>query len=375
MKNVSSKFDDVPAEYRSTGEKAPQPRLYSERLGFDISHIPIKDEYARDYIGTLVHKKGRAETTVNGYQARLRQVIPFLQEVRNKNVLEAEKEDLEEMIRYHANVRDCRKSTANDYLRTFKYLLKHIQSNCNPPTPLAITPADIEAIDLDEFSFQDELVRTPLDRDEITRMIEVDRGQYPDRNRLIIKLLYKTGIRNQSLRNIKLDDLYLENKKQIFIRVNKKSAGPYWVPVPDDLILDIEYWLNFLREPMLRGRESDYLFPGEQHEKLKTNGALRNIVHEQALAAGVQKQIGTTGAGEHKMRAWRVFPHLFRHCLTTHIKEDMKNDGSCNLSESEIEKLVQILRGDRKITSQETYTHNVNFSQNVDTIRRFQERL
>lgn len=361
----SDEFGDIPDSYRPNDDPVSNPRLNAMKHGFDISHVPLPDEYAQDYIATLEFRGGYADSTINTRTNRLRRIILFFQNGREKELLDAEEHDVEAFVRYYANEKGRCKSYVDKILSSLEFCLKHIERKCNPPNSPSLSPTIVEGIDLDKYSFKDTRDPEPLDRDEIIRMIEVKTGEYPFRNSLIIKLLYKTGIRNKSLRNIKLDDIDHE-KQLIHIRKGTKDSGSYHVPIPDGLMLDIETWINTYRKRMLNDRDSEYLFPSKKSGKLQVSSTLQGIVHKQALAADVQEK---TDDG------WRVFPHLFRHCLTTHIKEDMREDPRKNFDESEIKYFVQIIRGDKDIKSQEDYDHTTQSSHDLDTIREFQQNL
>jgi integrase/recombinase XerD len=142
---------------------------------------------------------------------------------------------------------------------------------------------------------------------EVRQMLE----HVPDptvRNRLIIKILFQTGIRADELRHIRLQDI---DRDERAIRIeNAKSEGDYRTVFYNDLNPELGDWLDRGRRAGMRpANESDYLLLTNRSEQLSRNRPNR-IVKAAADNAGIQETIYTDQQdGERK----RITTHSLRH--------------------------------------------------------------
>ena len=142
------------------------------------------------------------------------------------------------------------------------------------------------------------------------------------KHRLILELLYSSGIRVSELTNLKVGDLELtENFGWI-----RRGKG-----VKDRLFLIANTTSDKLEKHIEENgkKPSDYLFVGRNGKMSSRN--VQKIVKLSAKKVGIEKN---------------VHPHTLRHSLATHMLEDGIN----------IRK-IQTLLGHERISTTEIYTH------------------
>jgi integrase/recombinase XerD len=151
------------------------------------------------------------------------------------------------------------------------------------------------------------------------------------RNRAILEVLYSCGLRVSECVELKLNDLYLEEKSVGFIRVIGKGNKQRMVPIGKDATKYLKIYLNEIRSsiPVQRGFEG-HVFLNRRGKKL-TRVMIFTIIKNLAAVIGLKKNIS---------------PHTFRHSFATHLIE-----GGADL------RAVQEMLGHESITTTEIYTH------------------
>jgi len=132
-----------------------------------------------------------------------------------------------------------------------------------------------------------------LNKEEVSRLIESASNK---KSKLIIKMLYSSGLRLSECINMKVDDLEF-NEKIAWVR-RGKGRKDRMVILSERLAKELE---NHFRS---RGFESEYAFPGPNGVMSDRN--VRKIVTNAAKSAGIKK---------------KVSPHTLRHCFATHLLE------------------------------------------------------
>ena len=122
------------------------------------------------------------------------------------------------------------------------------------------------------------------------------------RDRVLIALMYETGLRCGEVANLKLDDLSLEDQ---FIRVRAtttKSRKPRVVPLGDRLCRMLTTYLDFFRDKhdIRNNIPSDYLFRSRTGQKISVNG-IEQMLTKRCDKAGIK----------------HINPHLLRHSNAT----------------------------------------------------------
>ncbi|MEG0283459.1 MAG: site-specific tyrosine recombinase XerD [Erysipelotrichales bacterium] len=147
------------------------------------------------------------------------------------------------------------------------------------------------------------------------------------RNKVMIFLLYYTGLRVSELVNLKVNQVYLSDG---YLKVTGKGSKERIIPLNDNIIKIINDYLSSTRSNILDLGYSDYLFVNSKGNPITRQGFFK-IVKKHALKANIQKNIS---------------PHTLRHSFATHLL----NNGVDLRS-------VQTLLGHSDISTTQIYTH------------------
>ena len=150
------------------------------------------------------------------------------------------------------------------------------------------------------------------------------------RERLILEILYGSGVRVSELVNIKLKDINLNNKSILIYGKGSKERIVSFGDYAYEMILK---YINEGRVNLLGNIKSDYLIVGKNKENITT----RRI--EQIIDKIIEKT----------SIKLNITPHVFRHTFATHLL-----DNGCDLL------AVQELLGHASLSSTEIYTHVSN---------------
>ncbi len=153
--------------------------------------------------------------------------------------------------------------------------------------------------------------REALTKGEIRALIEA-----PDnlRDTLLIAFLYFGGFRVNEVALLKIENVDIENR---IIGVIGKGNKPRRVPYSSKLDRAIHFWLHKERRSYVNSN-SPYFFPSKHGEHLNPK-SISNMVHKNAVKAGIQKVIGRKADG---IKIYRVHPHILRHSYATHAADD-----------------------------------------------------
>ena len=164
---------------------------------------------------------------------------------------------------------------------------------------------------------------------EIERMEDVidlstNEGQ---RNLAIIEVLYGSGLRVSELINLKLSNMHVDEG---YMLVEGKGSKQRLVPLSEEAIKEIGFWMQDRCHLPIKPGNEDYLFLNRRGAKL-TRVMILYIVKDLAERAGIKKNIS---------------PHTFRHSFATHLLE-----GGANL------RAIQMMLGHENLVTTEIYTH------------------
>ena len=137
---------------------------------------------------------------------------------------------------------------------------------------------------------------TVLTREEIKRLID---AAPTHKSKLILMMLYSSGIRVSECCNLKLNDLELDQKMG-WVRDGKGGK--------DRLFILSEGILEMLRD-FVTGRSSEYIFSNKAGKSL-TPRNIQKIVATSAKRAGINKTVS---------------PHTLRHSFATHLLDSGEN--------------------------------------------------
>lgn len=269
----------------------------------------------------LAAERGYSDNTINGYLTDIIEFFDFikLNDIKYKNVtyqnIKAYLMTLHDLKYQRSTI--ARKISA--LRRFYRYLCKE---NIIKDNPFELVSLPKKEKKLPSFLYNSELE----DLFEIPK-INTPLGQ---RNRLILELLYATGIRVGELVNIKNEDIDFFNKS---IRVTGKGDKMRIVMYGEYCEDIMQQYLNDGYLKLLNDRKSDYLIVNNRGSKI-TERAIRYIINDLIKKSSLKKHIS---------------PHTLRHTFATHMLES----GADLLT-------VQELLGHESLSTTQIYTHVTN---------------
>lgn len=151
------------------------------------------------------------------------------------------------------------------------------------------------------------------------------------RNRLILELLYDTGIRVSELCNIKLKDINFDNRSINIIGKGSKERIVYFGDMCNDIMMS---YINEARCVLLNNKENEYLILGAYKNTKISVRSIENVIDKVIDEAALKKKIS---------------PHVLRHTFATHLL----NEG-CDIL------VVKELLGHSSLDTTGIYTHVSN---------------
>ena len=275
-------------------------------------------EIVRRYLRYLKLERNYSQNTIEAYRNDLRWLIDFLQ-ANELNVLDVKLEHLEQFSgTLHEHLISPRsQARILSGLRSFyKYLLLdgYIEAD---PTELLVSPHVRNHL-------PDVLSTEEVDLLEASIDLSKPEGQ---RNKAIIEVLFSCGLRVSELVNLKLSDLFIEEK---YVRVMGKGSKERLVPISTKAIKELQYWFIDRNLMSIQPGEQDYVFLNRRGAHL-TRTMILIMIKQQAMLAGIKKTIS---------------PHTLRHSFATSLLE-----GGADL------RAIQVMLGHEDIGTTEIYTH------------------
>jgi len=175
---------------------------------------------------------------------------------------------------------------------------------------------------------QERKVPRLLDAQDVVRLLESvdDASPAGARDRLILELLYATGMRVSELTGLTIHDIHPDENE---IRVMGKGSKERWVYFGAPARRALERYLE-VRRQLARGPTVDALLLGQGGTAL-TDRSVRRIVHRWVVEAAVKQ---------------RISPHGLRHSFATHLL-----DRGADL------RAIQELLGHASLSTTQRYTH------------------
>lgn len=271
-----------------------------------------------NFISYLSAEKGLSRNTVISYLFDINKFIDYLKS-NEKDIIKFSKEDLIDFI---------------DFLRKEGYsvsslcrIISSIRSLCKYMI--------LEHIRDDNPS---ENLETPkrwlylpksLTVNEVKTLLESSQKNKKEsplsyRDRVMLELVYSSGLRVSELISLKLEDLNLDAG---FLRVIGKGSKERIVPVSMRTVQLIRNYINNERKIILKKRNSQYLFVTSRGKPMTRQRFWQSI-----------KEVG-------KSLGLKITPHMLRHSFATHMLE-----GGADL------RSLQKLLGHSDISTTQIYT-------------------
>ena len=272
----------------------------------------------KDYMRYLKLERNFSPNTLEAYRRDLHNLLEFLQK-KDLSVLDVKLEDLEE---FSAGLHDMGISPRSQArvlsgirsFYTFLVLEDYLQDD---PTELLPSPQIGEH--LPEYLTVEEV-------DLLEGAIDLSKWE-GHRNRAIIEVLFSCGLRVSELVNLKLSDVFEDEK---FIRVLGKGSKERLVPISAKALQELHFWYDDRNKMNIKPGEEDYVFLNRRGAHL-TRTMILIFIKNAAIVAGIKKTIS---------------PHTLRHSFATALVR-----GGADL------RVVQAMLGHEDISTTEVYTH------------------
>lgn len=275
----------------------------------------------KDYLIYLTKERNYSKLTVTNYAKDITFFNRYLKE-HNLAYLTIKRDDIREYLKY-LDVLKYKNSTQARMISSlrnyYEYLLVKKRIN-NNPFKLIRNPKKEHK--LPNFLQYDEFIKL-IDGLDLDKDFDV-------RNRLILELLYATGVRVSELINIKLNDINYKDKSIKVLGKGNKERIVYFGDYAYDML---DRYQNGVRGNLLKSKESSYLFINKNGDQLTAHGVeevINNVVQRVSL--------------KHK-----ISPHVLRHTFATHLLEDGADI-----------RTVQELLGHASLSTTQIYTHVTN---------------
>lgn len=265
-----------------------------------------------DFLNYLENERNYSKLTIKSYREDLEE---FLFVTKLKDVYYATNSDIKSYYKYLYSKNNSTVSRKISTLKSyFKFLsknsnYKNIMVNFKLPKRVKSLPSFLNYSDLEEI------------------IVESSEGDYGERNRLIVEMLYATGVRVSELVNIKISDIDFD---ECAIRIHGKGNKERFVYYGEYCEEALNKYVNNLRRKLFDKNGCEFLFLNRFGGKI-SDRSIRNIINKMLKNTSVKMN---------------VHPHTLRHTFATHL-----------LAQGLDLKSVQFLLGHENLSSTEIYTH------------------
>ena len=279
----------------------------------------VEDSILRRYVQYLCLERSYSKNTLDAYRRDLQKLLVFYAD----NHIDYRTVTLEQLDQFAGQLREegiQARSVARilSGVRSFYRFLTLEKEVEQDPTELLESPQIGKH--LPEVLSVEEI-------DSIISVIDVSKPE-GIRDRAIIEVLYGCGLRISELCNLRISQLYLEDK---YIRVKGKGSKERLVPIEGVAIDRVREWLVTRMGCKVKPSEEDYVFVSLTRGSRLSRISLFVYIKDYAERAGIKKNIS---------------PHTFRHSFATHLLE-----GGANL------RSIQMMLGHEDISTTEIYMH------------------
>ena len=268
------------------------------------------------YLDYLKLNKNYSDKTIINYRLDLEDYFNYLHQ-EGLDYKDIEYEDLMGLFNHFEKLKLSNKSIRR-HISTLKGFYKYLNSkNIILNNPFNYVNLPRKEIKLPRYLSYPELL-------EIFNNLEIN-NDYDLRDRLILELMYATGIRVSELTNIKVSDINIGNQSIIVFGKGSKERMVYFNDVCKNIL---NRYLKIYNK--LNKKKTNYLILNHKGDKITTCGVsyiLNNIIKKVSF-------------NKH------ITPHMLRHSFATHLL----NNG-CDLL------TVQELLGHSSISTTGIYTH------------------
>ncbi len=275
-------------------------------------------KYVEEYLDYLKFQKNYSSYTIDNYKRDILEYLDYLKS-ENLNYLDVQYSDLRFYLMHLKDCRDNNNSSIDRKLSALRSFYKYLSS--------------MEYIHGNVFLLvnglkKDKKLPRYFEYNELEELFKVPdlRTSLGQRDRLILEMLYATGLRVGEMVNVKVSDIDRGSRRIIVLgKGNKEREVTYGDYCEESLLL----YLNDGYKKLNKNNNS-YLFLNNNGEKITERG-VRYVLDQIIKKTSLTKSIS---------------PHVLRHSFATHLL----NEG-CDLL------TVQKLLGHESISATQIYTH------------------
>lgn len=182
---------------------------------------------------------------------------------------------------------------------------------------------------------------TYLSEEELLKLLKAtnkDNSLKGVRNKVMLYLLYASGMRVSELVNLRIDQILFDTG---FIKLEGKGNKERIVPLPKNVLELLNYYVNHTYKELHKNldenqNKKNYLFVSCYGKNIKpvTRQSFWLILKKILIRSGIKK---------------KVSPHTLRHSLATHLLKNGANIRS-----------LQVLLGHEQLSTVQIYTHLEN---------------
>lgn len=276
------------------------------------------NDFIKNYMRYLKLERSYSPNTLEAYHHDLEYLMAYAKK-NDKSLLELKLDDLENFSAslHDMNVAPRSQARILSGVRSFYRFLvldDYIQDD-----PTELLPSPQIGQHLPEYLTVEEV-------DMLESAIDLSKWE-GQRNKAIIETLFSCGLRVSELVNLKLSDIFEDEK---FIRVLGKGNKERLVPISGKALLEMRLWFYDRNLMKIKPGEEDFVFLNRRGAHL-TRTMILIMIKNAAQDAGIKKTIS---------------PHTLRHSFATALLK-----GGADL------RVIQALLGHEDIGTTEIYTH------------------
>ncbi len=220
--------------------------------------------------------RGFSENTIKSYTLHTRNFLKWL----NKSVMDVGNEDVKRYVSKKLMDEGVSSRTIASIIAALRFFFSEVVGrpivNIKPPK-------------------QEKKLPVVLSREEVRKMINT--ADNP-KHRLLLQLLYSSGLRISECLNLRLEDIDLRSRTGL-VKGGKGKKDRIFI-LSEKVVQELE---RYAAENNLS--RNDFLFPGKNNSRMSVRAA-------QKIIAGISKKAGINK---------KVTPHTLRHSFATHLLE------------------------------------------------------
>ncbi len=294
----------------------------------------MSTDVVNKFIVYLLTEKRVSHNTFAAYRRDIQQFMFFLKQA-NLVLEDLVLKDLKHFLKYLKDLELSARSMSRKIssLKTFYGYLEHHHGWDNLASELI-------------FPKLEKRLPSYLSEQEIEHLLKVASADATDqaiRNKVMLYLLYVSGMRISEMTNMHLSDIHFDTG---FIAITGKGGKGRMIPMPSPMLAMLKKYLDTVHRNFVakkaKKRATDYLFPICYGGKIKpiTRQAFWGILKNLWKKTGIAKSVS---------------PHKLRHSLATHM---LKNGADL--------RSLQLILGHESISTVQIYTHlETSYSRSV----------